>query len=128
MIRLRTAVIAPTLATALTLALAGTAGAQTTANRFDGAWSVVAKTENGSCTGPYRYPIVIQDGIVDDAGDNGVDASGRAGPDGRIVGTIRKGLGSVAVSGRLRGSTGAGRWTLAGLGSCSGSWTARRTG
>lgn len=128
MIPLRTAVLAPSLATALTLALVGTAGAQSKANRFDGAWSVVAKTENGSCTGPYRYPIVIQGGVVDDAGGNGVDASGRAGPDGRIVGTIRKGLGSVAVSGQLRGSTGNGRWTLTGLGSCSGSWTARRTG
>ena len=98
------------------------------ANRFDGAWSVVAMAESGTCTGPYRYPIVIRDGNVDDAGGNGVDASGRAGADGRITGTIRQGLANVSVSGRLRGSGGSGRWTLSGLATCSGRWTARRSG
>lgn len=97
-------------------------------NPFDGAWSVTATTESGSCSGPYRYPIVIRGGSVDDAGDNDVDASGQAGRDGRIAGTIRQGLANVSVKGRLSGSTGAGRWTLTGLAACSGRWTARRTG
>ncbi|MGU3465262.1 hypothetical protein ACLBXO_10455 [Methylobacterium sp. C33D] len=123
MTRLRAALIAPTLI--LTVCTATGASA---ANRFDGSWSVIATAETGSCTGPYSYPIVIRDGNVDDAGGNGVDASGRAGPDGRIIGTIRKGLASVSVSGRLRGSAGTGRWTLSGLGACAGRWTARRTG
>lgn len=109
------------------LALTSVAAAAPAANRFDGNWSVVATSDDESCTGPYRYAIVIRDGNVDDAGDNGVDASGRAGSDGRINGTIRKGLASVAVSGQLKGSGGGGRWTLSGLGSCSGRWTARRT-
>ncbi|MEG9529648.1 MAG: hypothetical protein MIL41_28395 [Hyphomicrobiales bacterium] len=120
--RLRDAVLAP----ALILGLAS--GAAHASNRFDGAWSVVAMTESGTCTGPYRYPIVIRDGQVDEAGGNGVDASGHAGEDGRITGTIRRGLANVAVSGRLSGAAGRGRWTLSGLGSCSGRWTARRTG
>ena len=123
MIRLRTAVFSSTLL----LALGGASTASLAAGRFDGAWSVVATTDNGTCTGPYRYPIVIRDGAVDDAGGNGVDASGRATSDGRISGTIRKGLASVTVSGRLRGSRGSGRWSLSGLGACSGPWTARRT-
>lgn len=122
--RLRDAVLAP----ALILGLASASGAAHASNRFDGAWSVVAMPESGTCTGPYRYPIVIRDGQVDDAGGNGVDASGHAGEDGRIVGTIRRGLADVAVSGRLRGDVGRGRWALTGLGSCSGRWTARRTG
>lgn len=124
MIHLRDAL----LASALALALGGVPTQSLAAGRFDGAWSVVATAETGTCTGPYRYPIVIRDGAVDDAGDNGVEASGRAAPDGRISGTIRKGLASVMVSGRLRGSGGNGRWSLSGLGACSGRWTARRTG
>ncbi|RVU17199.1 hypothetical protein [Methylobacterium oryzihabitans] len=112
-------------ASALLLVLAAPARATT---RFDGAWSVVATTESGRCTGPYRYPIVIRGGIVDDAGGNDVDASGQAAADGRITGRIRQGLASVSVSGRLRGAAGSGRWTLSGLGGCSGRWTARRTG
>ncbi|MCJ2134271.1 hypothetical protein MKK69_09415 [Methylobacterium sp. J-026] len=124
MTRLRAATLAP----ALLLTLASPSTEALAASRFDGAWAVVATAENGTCSGPYRYPIVIRDGAVDDGGGNGVDASGRAGADGRISGTIRKGLASVAVTGRLRGSGGSGRWTLTGLGSCSGRWTARRTG
>ncbi len=98
------------------------------AHPFDGAWSVTATSESGSCRGPYRYPIVIRGGSVDDAGNNAVDASGQAGRDGRIAGTIRQGLANVSVKGRLSGSTGAGRWTLTGLAACSGRGTARRTG
>jgi hypothetical protein len=108
--------------------LAGPALAAPAGTRYDGAWSVVATAETGSCTGPYRYPIVIRDGIVDDAGNSGVDASGRAAADGRISGTIRSGLVSVAVDGRLRGASGSGRWSLSGLSPCTGRWTARRTG
>lgn len=106
---------------------AGPARAAPAAHPFDGAWSVVATAETGTCTGPYRYPIVIRAGIVDDAGGSGVDASGRADAAGRISGTIRSGLASVAVTGRLRGAAGSGRWSLAGISPCTGRWTARRT-
>ncbi|TNC09888.1 hypothetical protein FF100_25185 [Methylobacterium terricola] len=116
------------LAPILCLVLGGPAAAAPAANRFDGAWSVVAIAETGGCTGPYRYPIVIRDGVVDDAGDGGIDASGRAAPDGRIAGTIRSGLASVAVTGRLRGAAGSGRWSLSGISPCAGRWTARRRG
>lgn len=124
MTRLRLAALPPLL---LSVLAAGPATARA-AGGFDGPWSVVATTESGTCTGPYRYPIVIRGGSVDDAGGSGVDASGRAHPDGRITGTIRHGLASVSVTGRLRGASGSGRWTLGGLASCSGRWTARRTG
>ncbi len=42
----------PVLALALLLALAAPALAAPAANRFDGAWSVVAIAETGTCTGP----------------------------------------------------------------------------
>lgn len=106
----------------------GPAQAATGAGRFDGSWSVVAVGSDSSCSGPYRYPIVIRDGQVDDAGGNDVEASGRANADGGITGTIRQGLAVVSVSGRLTGRAGSGRWSLSGLGSCSGRWRARKTG
>ncbi|MGY2047809.1 hypothetical protein [Methylobacterium sp. JK268] len=123
--RLRRAVGPPLLV--LTLAAASAAPAAT-GRAFDGTWAVVATTESGTCAGPYRYPIVIRDGIVDDAGGTGVDASGRAGADGRITGAIRQGLASITVTGRLRAAAGTGRWSLAGPVPCAGRWRARRTG
>ncbi|KQT52745.1 hypothetical protein ASG52_25465 [Methylobacterium sp. Leaf456] len=96
------------------------------AGPFDGAWSVQAVAETGACSGPYNYPIAIRNGVLEDTGAKGVDASGRASADGRIRGTIRTGLARIAVSGRLRGMSGAGEWTLGGLGACSGRWTAQR--
>lgn len=104
------------------------ADAASTANHFDGSWTVEATGSEGSCPGPYHYPIVIRNGQVDDAGGNDVDASGRAEADGDISGTIRRGLAVVSVSGRLTGSAGSGQWSLSGLGSCTGHWTARRVG
>ncbi len=113
----------------LVLALAPFAASAARAeSRFDGRWSVSAVTESGSCRGPHHYPIAIRGGTVGDAGGNNVRVSGRAGSDGRITGTIRRGLATVSVDGRLRGARGTGRWRLAGLPSCSGRWTARRTG
>ena len=95
---------------------------------FDGRWSVSATVDTGGCTGPYRYPIVIRDGIVDDASGSDADASGCVGEDGRLVGSIESGLASIAVEGRLRNAGGSGRWTLAGPISCSGRWRARKSG
>ncbi|AWN38450.1 hypothetical protein [Methylobacterium radiodurans] len=125
MIRLPELALAPAL---LLVAVPAQAIAAPLENRFDGTWSVVAMTETGSCRGPYHYPIVIRGGTVDEASGNAADASGRAGSDGRIAGTIRQGPATIAVSGRLRGSAGKGRWILDGLASCAGRWTARRTG
>jgi hypothetical protein len=123
MILVRTAAVL----SVVTAALTGPAEAAPQVSRFNGNWSVTATGESGDCVGPYQYAIVIRDGVVDDAGNNGVDASGQTTADGTITGTIRKGLASVAVSGRLRGSGGGGRWMLTGLGSCTGRWTARRS-
>lgn len=95
--------------------------------RFDGRWTVSATVDDGGCTGPYRYPIVVRDGVVDDASGSAADASGRVADDGRIVGSIRSGLASIAVEGRLQASTGSGRWTLTGPISCSGRWTSSKS-
>ena len=95
---------------------------------FDGQWSVTATVEDGGCTGPYRYPIVIRDGVVDDASGSGADASGRVRKDGRLIGSIKSGLADIAVEGRLRSAPGAGRWNLSGPIPCRGRWTASKAG
>ena len=120
-------VAAKLAALALTVACASTAPAAAEPG-FDGHWSFAATVEDGGCTGPYRYPIVIRAGIVDDAGGSGADALGRVGEDGRIVGSIKSGLASIAVEGQLRASAGSGRWMLAGPIACSGRWTASKAG
>ena len=61
MTRLNDIILVPAVLLGLGLAPA----AAQTANRFDGAWSVVATADSGSCAGPYRYPIVIRDGNVE---------------------------------------------------------------
>lgn len=107
---------------------AASVSAAEAATRFDGHWSVTATVDDGGRPGPYRYPIVIRHGVVDEAGGSAVDASGRAGADGRIVGIIRRGLASVAVRGRLRAAEGRGDRTLSGSLRGSGRWTSRRSG
>ncbi|WP_419828878.1 hypothetical protein [Methylobacterium sp.] len=114
---------------ALALTIACVAPAPVAAQtKFDGRWSVSATVDGGSCTGPYRYPIVVRDGAVDDPGGSMTNASGRVADDGRIVGSIKSGLASIAVKGRLRAPAGSGRWNLAGPVSCSGRWTASKFG
>lgn len=116
---------APLLALTLGLPLStGTA----MAGPFDGAWSVQAMTVTGRCAGPHRYPITIRNGVLKEAGTDGIDATGQARADGRVSGTIRTGLSRIAVTGRLRGASGSGEWSLAGLTACTGRWTAQRTG
>lgn len=95
---------------------------------FGGQWSVSATVDEGGCIGPYRYPIVVRDGVVDDASGSGADAFGRVADDGTLIGSIRSGLASIAVEGRLRSSTGSGRWNLGGPVACSGRWTANKRG
>ena len=84
------------------------------------ATTTTATVDDGGCPGPYRCPIVIRHGVV--------DASGRAGADGRIVGIVRRGLASVAVRGRLSAAEGRGDRTLSGPLRGSGRWTSRRSG
>jgi hypothetical protein len=96
---------------------------------FDGTWSVLVITDNGSCDRAYRYPVRIAHGKVGHADPNNTSFS--------IGGRVRKG-GSVSVFvsrgkqradglGRLTRTGGGGKWKSAN-GECSGRWTAERRG
>ncbi len=111
------------------LAVSGAADARTARRMgggYDGIWSVLIITQAGHCDPAYSYPFRISGGRISTAG--AADVSGSVGRGGGVAVRISAG-GSVATgSGRLGGSTGAGRWSarLSG-GNCSGRWQATRS-
>jgi hypothetical protein len=92
---------------------------------YDGIWNVLIITQAGNCDPAYSYPFRVTGGRISSAG--AADVSGSVGGGGGVTVRISAG-GSVATgSGRLGGSSGAGRWSarLSG-GNCSGRWQATR--
>jgi hypothetical protein len=117
-----------TLAGALAVsvaALSGFASQATSAPGYDGLWSVVIVTEQGTCDRAYRYPVRISRGTVLNAGDSPVTITGRVGDNGSLTVTVSHGNQRATGSGRLSGANGAGFWRG---GECSGTWQAERRG
>jgi hypothetical protein len=117
---------APALAALAILATAVPASAPAAAKgSFDGAWSVLIVTEKGTCDRAYRYPIKIDNGTVDYAGNASFTVSGKVQPTGAVTVTVARGNQSASGSGRLSPTGGTGLWKAA-SGECSGTWTAER--
>ena len=117
-----------TIAGALALsvaALGGIASPAASAPGYDGLWSVVIVTEQGTCDRAYRYPVRISRGNVINAGDSPVTITGRVGDNGALTVTVSHGSQRATGSGRLNGQEGAGTWRG---GECSGTWQAERRG
>ena len=113
-------------ALALSLATIGASGSPaTSAPNYDGLWSVVIVTEQGTCDRAYRYPVRISRGNVLNAGDSPVAISGRVGDNGALTVTVSHGNQRATGTGRLSGANGAGSWRG---GECSGTWQAERRG
>lgn len=96
-----------------------------TGGSYDGIWNVLIITQAGSCDPAYSYPFRVSGSRISTAG--AADVSGSVSRGGGVVVRISAG-GSVATgSGRLGGSTGAGRWRArVSSGSCIGRWQATR--
>jgi len=92
---------------------------------FDGTWSVLIVTEQGTCDRAYRYPVKIENGAVGYAGSGSLTVSGKVGDNGAVTVLVARGNQSAKGQGRLSASDGSGVWT-AGSGDCSGTWTAER--
>jgi len=93
---------------------------------FDGLWSVSIHTAYGPCDPTYRYPARIIGGRVQQADtDFSYQISGAVGASGAIAVTVMRMGQSATGYGRLRGSSGAGRWSAAGN-TCYGTWSALR--
>lgn len=93
---------------------------------YDGLWSVSIQTAYGPCDPTYRYPARIISGRVQQADtDFSYQISGAVVSSGAIAVTVLR-MGQIATGyGRLRGSSGAGRWS-AGNNTCYGTWSAMR--
>jgi hypothetical protein len=92
---------------------------------YDGVWSVVILTKTGICGTSYRYPIRITNGTVGNAGNTGVNISGKVGKNGALTVNVSSGDKTATGTGRLSGKTGTGSWT-GGNGACAGVWQAER--
>jgi hypothetical protein len=104
-------------------------GSRLIVTKFDGPWSVVIITDEGTCDRAYRYGLRIEGGRVFYAGGSDVTASGEVDANGRVSVEVRSGDSSARGSGRLSESSGEGRWQgTSQNASCSGRWEAERGG
>ena len=113
------------------VAVAGTSDANAQkAHPFDGPWSVNISVTRGDCSSNSLYGVVIRGGHVYYAGGANVAVSGSVSTSGAVSVRVASGSQSASGSGKLtRAGNGGGRWTGRGSnGSCSGSWSASRSG
>lgn len=109
-----------------TTTFAGDGAAAAARASYNGRWSVVIITEQGTCDRGYRYAIDISNGVMHYDGDV-VDINGRVAGNGAVRVTISRGSQQANGQGRLDRNSGQGIWsTKAGSGSCSGRWEAER--
>jgi hypothetical protein len=93
---------------------------------FDGDWSVLISTDNGSCAPSYRFGVQIFEGAIIYQG-GGVSLQGRVTPKGAVRVTVQSGGQSATGQGRLSMMRGGGMWTGQGTsGTCFGTWVAER--
>ena len=113
------AIVALAIAPAFSAPLAGSKAS------FDGHWSVLIVTEKGTCDRAYRYPIKIQNGMVDYAGNASITVTGQVGANGTVTVSVSRDRQSATGTGRMSDSDGNGTWAAA-SGECSGTWSAER--
>ena len=93
---------------------------------YDGLWSVSIHTAYGPCDPTYRYPARIVGGrVVQADNDFSYQISGAVVASGAIGVTVYRAGQSATGYGRLRGSSGSGRWS-AGGNLRYGTWSAMR--
>jgi len=111
----------------LTLAVLPLADRPAQAAEFDGRWSVVVLTEQGTCDRAFRYEVKVERGRVDYVGDAAIDFAGKISPAGAVRVDLGKGQAAARAVGKLRRNDGAGTWTgKSASGACSGRWEAER--
>ena len=94
---------------------------------FDGEWSLLIVTENGTCDRAYRYPIKVRNGAIRYEGEAGIAVDGNVRPDGKVSASVRRNEQGATGSGRLTQNSGSGTWAgRSPTGECSGHWEAER--
>jgi hypothetical protein len=94
---------------------------------FDGKWSVLIVTEQGTCDRAYRYPLIIEGGNVLYGGKKNFTVSGEVKKGGAVVVSVMLGTQGAQGTGRMKGKYGVGTWA-APSGGCSGRWKAEKRG
>jgi hypothetical protein len=93
---------------------------------YDGRWSVLIVTQQGSCDRAYRYGVQIVDGQVVYDGSL-VNMSGSVNRRGQVRVNVSSGGAYAVGSGRMSRSIGRGQWRGQSGGTmCSGYWEAER--
>ena len=114
------------VATAATAATRRAAHLHPHSRVYDGLWSVSIRTAVGPCDSSYRYPARIVGGRITQADTSlSYQISGAVVPNGAIAVTVSRGGHSATGYGRLRGTSGGGRWSTE-ANQCSGTWSAMR--
>jgi len=72
-------------------ALLGSSGMAAAPSPFDGMWSVLVVTEQGTCDRGYRYALRVVNGVVRYEGEAAVNVNGRVAPNGTVHVIIRRG-------------------------------------
>ena len=94
---------------------------------YDGNWSVLIVTDNGSCDRAYRYGLAIRNGSVIYEGSAGVNVAGRVRHNGAVRVKVWAGSQGAIGAGRLSRNSGSGYWRgIGSMGTCSGRWRADR--
>jgi hypothetical protein len=97
------------------------------AGKFDGPWNVQVRTEAGDCQRAYEVPVVVENGKPRYGGAEGFPLAGSVSPTGVVRVSIALGQTSAEIAGRLSQNSGSGKWQ-SGSRSCSGSWSANKSG
>jgi hypothetical protein len=105
--------------------LLGTTAPASSDSRYDGLWSVVIVTAQGSCDRAYRYPVRIANGSLSNEGPSPATINGKVAGNGAVTVTVVAGNQSATGAGRLSGAVGTGSWKGSG---CAGTWEAERRG
>ena len=111
------------------LAVAGTTVPARAQAAYDGLWSVLIITNQGTCDRGYRYAVRIRKGNVGhaDPSSSSFNIRGRVVEGGAIRVSVARGDKRADGTGRMTRNGGAGKWRSS-RGECSGVWQAERRG
>ncbi len=96
------------------------------ATNYDGTYKVDVTTDEGDCQRMASGTVTVSDGLIVATSDSAVQAFGRVGADGVVSFAFHRGGDVAHVSGRLKGASGQGAWSIP-TQLCGGRWRAQKT-
>ncbi len=109
---------------AIAVALAALPAAAMT-QKFDGEWTVEARTTVGACQPEVAGTVTVQDGRVVASSGADIGVWGYIEADGVVSARFTQGQAMLRVQGALKDASGSGTWS-SNTNYCGGKWTAQR--